>query len=105
VIAIVTLEQVVRDLVRRAEEADAIQATAPVADVYRRIVAELGQVEAPNPTTKSRADRLLSVPQVAAQLRVSERYVYDHHHQWPFTRRVGRKLRFSEKGLREWLRQ
>ena len=44
-------------------------------------------------------DRLIDVPEAAARLGVSERYVYDHHHEWTFTRRIGRKLRFSEQGL------
>ncbi len=75
-----------------------------MADIYRWIVTVLGEVEAPGPTPETQEDRLLTVPQVATQLNVSERYVYDHRHEWPFTRQVGRKLRFSEKGLQEWLR-
>lgn len=49
-------------------------------------------------------DQLLDVETVAERLDVSERYVYDHADDWPFTRRLSsRKLRFSERGLYSWL--
>jgi excisionase family DNA binding protein len=48
-------------------------------------------------------DRLLTVEEVAEHLGVATRYVYDHHHEWPFTRRIGRKLRFSQSFLEAWL--
>lgn len=51
-----------------------------------------------------REDRLLDVETVADRLDVTERYVYDHADDWPFTRRLSRqKLRFSERGLYRWL--
>lgn len=49
------------------------------------------------------ADRLLTVEDVAQRLAVAEDYVYRHADGWPFTRRVGRNLRFSDRGLCEWL--
>ena len=49
------------------------------------------------------ADRLLTVEDVAERLAVTEDYVYRHADEWPFTRRVGRQLRFSARGLDEWL--
>lgn len=49
-------------------------------------------------------DRLLNAAEVAERLDVTERYVYDHADEWPFTRRISpRKLRFSERGLYRWL--
>jgi excisionase family DNA binding protein len=48
-------------------------------------------------------DRLLTVEDVAERLAVAEDYVYRHAGGWPFTRRVGRHLRFSYRGLCEWL--
>ena len=48
-------------------------------------------------------DRLLTVRDVAQRLSVQERYVYDHHHEWAFTKKVGRKIRFSERGLEQWV--
>lgn len=49
-------------------------------------------------------DQLLDAEAVAEILDVTERYVYDHADEWPFTRRISpRKLRFSERGLHRWL--
>jgi len=48
-------------------------------------------------------DRLLTVADVARRLATPVNYVYRHADTWPFTRRVGRHLRFSEQGLSEWL--
>lgn len=45
---------------------------------------------------------LLDVRDVAARLRVSCDYVYRHARDWPFTRRVGRALRFEADGLARW---
>jgi excisionase family DNA binding protein len=53
--------------------------------------------------TSAEADRLLTVADVAERLAVAEDYVYRHADGWPFTRRVGRLLRFSASGLAEWL--
>lgn len=65
-----------------------------------------------NPSTNSdrpapsepKEDRMLDSEEVAEILGVSERYVWDHKDDWPFTRRISpRKLRFSERGLYRWL--
>lgn len=47
---------------------------------------------------------LLTPQDVAALLSVGVRWVYRHAHQWPFTRKLGRKcLRFEPVGLRKWI--
>jgi predicted DNA-binding transcriptional regulator AlpA len=52
------------------------------------------------------ADHLLTLPQAAAALGVSIRWLHRHHRQLPFTRRLSRRvLRFSELGLRRWVEQ
>jgi hypothetical protein len=56
------------------------------------------------PLTPAKKDRLLDVEETASRLGVSTDYVYRHHSEWPFTRRVGTKLMFSEAGLEEYLR-
>lgn len=49
-------------------------------------------------------DHLLKAEDVAEIMDVSTRYVYDHADGWPFTRRISQhKLRFSERGLYNWL--
>jgi predicted DNA-binding transcriptional regulator AlpA len=49
-------------------------------------------------------DRLISPSEVASRLGVTVRWVYRHADQWPFTRKLSRKvLRFSEAGFGRWL--
>ena len=48
-------------------------------------------------------DRLLGAADVAETLGVSSRYVYAHAAGWPFTRYLGRSVRFSANGLAAWL--
>lgn len=50
-------------------------------------------------------DRLLTAREAAEELGVSVKTVYKRHHEYPFTRRIGRSLRFSEQGLRDWLQR
>ena len=53
---------------------------------------------------RTKEDQLLDVAEVAQIMAVDERYIYDHAADWPFTRKISpRKLRFSKKGLFEWL--
>lgn len=47
--------------------------------------------------------RLLTVGEVAARLQVGMQYVYRRASCWPFTRRIGRALRFDEAGFERWL--
>jgi predicted DNA-binding transcriptional regulator AlpA len=49
-------------------------------------------------------DRMLDVNVAAAALGVTSRWLYRHHRQMPFTRRLSAKvLRFSEAGIAKWL--
>jgi excisionase family DNA binding protein len=50
-------------------------------------------------------DQLLSVDEAADRLGVSADYLYRHHKSLQFTRRVGRKLLFSAKGLEKYIAQ
>jgi predicted DNA-binding transcriptional regulator AlpA len=50
------------------------------------------------------ADRLLTAKEAAAIAAVSMQFLYEHSHQLPFAKRLGDKVvRFSEKGLRQWI--
>jgi predicted DNA-binding transcriptional regulator AlpA len=49
-------------------------------------------------------DQLLDVEAAAQRLRVSRDYLYRHHAELPFTRRMGKTLRFSTLGIEKWLR-
>lgn len=47
-------------------------------------------------------DELLDVDQAASRLSMSKDYLYRHHSQFPFTRRLGRSIRFSARGIEEY---
>ena len=46
--------------------------------------------------------RLLTTAQASELLGMSQRWLYQHADRLPFTRRLGRTLRFDEAGLQEW---
>lgn len=99
-----TVAELQERLAQRIADAEAMNATAPVAEVLRVVLDELQVTALAPPTPWKRLDRLLTVSELAARMKVTRRYVYDHHPAWPFTRRVGRRLRFSEKGFEQWLK-
>ena len=51
------------------------------------------------PSPPELRDELLSVSEAAARLGVSTDYLYRHAASLPFTRRIGRKLLFSSRGI------
>lgn len=48
-------------------------------------------------------DSLLDVDEAATRLAVSPHYLYRNHRRFPFTRRVGRSLRFSSNGIDQYI--
>lgn len=54
-------------------------------------------------TTQQMSDELIRVEQAAGRLGLSPSYLYRNHQQFPFTRRVGRSLRFSSQGLQSYI--
>jgi predicted DNA-binding transcriptional regulator AlpA len=50
-------------------------------------------------------DRLLKVGEAAQRLRTTPDWLYRHWPHLPFTRRLGRSIRFSEKGLELFIQQ
>jgi excisionase family DNA binding protein len=50
-------------------------------------------------------DTLLEVPEAAARLGMSPDYLYRHSKKLPFTRRIGRALRFSSAGIDTYLKR
>jgi predicted DNA-binding transcriptional regulator AlpA len=100
-----TLDMFLKGLENEASRHEAMGATAKIADVLRTIAVDLRQVTLEGARPPRTEDRLLDVPTVAKRMGVEPRYVYDHHHEWAFTRRVGKKLRFSEHGLDEWIKR
>ena len=55
------------------------------------------------PTGNGREDRLLTAEEVHARTTVSIGWLYRHARALPFTRRIGRKVLFSEAALAKWL--
>jgi excisionase family DNA binding protein len=50
-------------------------------------------------------DRLLTVGEAAARLGQSKDWLYRHATKLPFTRRVGRQVRFSSQSLESYIRR
>jgi len=50
-------------------------------------------------------DSLLAVGEAANRLGVSPHYLYRNHARFPFTRRIGRSLRFSTSGIEQYIRR
>jgi len=61
------------------------------------------RLAAPSPI-QAPADQLLDVAEAARRLGMSKDYIYGHAKQYPFTRRMGRKLCFSERGIEAYIR-
>ena len=51
----------------------------------------------------SNGDRLLSIEETATRTGMSKDWLYRHKAVLPFTRRIGRKVLFSEAGLNRWM--
>jgi excisionase family DNA binding protein len=50
-------------------------------------------------------DRLVAIDEASRRLGVSDDYLYRHSEELPFTRRMGRKLLFSSKGIEKYVTQ
>lgn len=83
---------VIADLRRRAEEAERIGATAPVASILKDVIA----------TLEAGPVRMLTVKEAAAVLGVTPDWVYRHQHTIPGRRKLHGLLRFDERRLREY---
>jgi len=49
-------------------------------------------------------DELLDVEAASERLGCSRDFLYRHHHKFPFTRRMGRKLVFSSLGIDSYIK-
>ena len=85
--------------------------TMPTADLPRFLgdlreieATALSRLTAPAPL-QAQADELLDVDEAARRLGVSSAYLYRNHADFPFTRRIGRSLRFSANGIDAYISQ
>ena|ERR1019366_4311990 len=63
----------------------------------------MARLTAPAPV-QSQADELLNAAEAARRLGISQDYLYRHHCDFPFTRRVGRRLLFSALGIEKYIK-
>jgi predicted DNA-binding transcriptional regulator AlpA len=81
--------------------ADLARTLSQLAALHLALAAHVREMFPPIPA--GAADRLLTVGEVAQRLSISSHAVYRRASSFPFTVRVGRYLRFSERGLDEYL--
>ena len=72
-------------------------------DLEERKATALARLIAP-PAVQTR-DSLLDIDEAARRLCISKDYLYRNQSRFPFTRRLGRSLRFSEQGIERYLRR
>ena len=101
----VTLTELRAALERRAAEAEAVGATAPLAGVYRQVLGELTKLNGGNGPSPAPAEseRWLTVDDVAGRLQVSRRFVYAHQGQLGGKALSKRALRFPETAITRYL--
>jgi predicted DNA-binding transcriptional regulator AlpA len=63
----------------------------------------MARLTAPAPA-QPQADELLSAPEASRRLGISQDYLYRHHCDFQFTRRVGRRLLFSALGIDKYIK-
>ncbi len=98
------LAELLADLERRATEAEAIHATAPVKDVIRTLIREVRQLDDVPTRSGTKGDRYISVAEAADRIARSPRWIYAHADTLPFVRRNGgRAVRCSERALERWM--
>lgn len=97
---------------RKELEATLIAARTISAEELPRLLGELEEIRATalarltSPTRYSQLpDSLLAVDEAASRLGVSPHYLYRNHRRLPFTRRMGRSLRFSSDGIEQYIRR
>jgi excisionase family DNA binding protein len=64
----------------------------------------MARLAAPAPAAPQ-SDELLDADEAARRLGISKDYLYRHHARLPFTRRMGRGLRFSALGIQTYIRR
>ena len=103
----VTLADFRERIAHRIADAEAMHATAPVADILKVVHEELGHLSNGRPPQRTQeGEKLLNANQVAEVMGVKPRWVYEHADSLPFMRRIGsRSLRFSSRGLEKYLAQ
>jgi predicted DNA-binding transcriptional regulator AlpA len=91
-------------LERAARSADLGQVPGLVGELERiRAIAWARLVSAPALPHSGSSDQLLTAQEVSSRTTLSVPWLYRHADALPFTRRLGRKVAFSEVGMAKWL--
>lgn len=94
------------------ENALVLAGNLPAAELPE-LLGELEQVKAtamqrlctPAPVSQAQpADELLDVEEASHKLGVGKDFLYRNHARYPFTRRMGRSLRFSARGIEAYIK-
>ena len=97
---------------RRELESALIAARTLLQEELPRLLGELEEIRATalarlaSPEQEPQLpESLLDVDEAATRLGVSPHYLYRNHRRFPFTRRMGRSLRFSSNGIEQYIRR
>ena len=80
------------------------QLPALLADLEEIRVSALARLAAPT-AGPAIEDRLIAVAEAAERLGVSTSYLYQHQHEFPFRRGIGRSVKFSTAGIDSYLKR
>ncbi len=100
-----TLLELLETFRRRAAEAAAIGASAPVASVYEIVLAELLPLSDGNgaaPSTPAKTETWLTAGDVSRQYQVKKRWVYRHARELGSKGGTRRCVRFTESAVRRF---
>jgi predicted DNA-binding transcriptional regulator AlpA len=96
------MKQELEHVLQAAQTLPAAALPELLGDLEQIRVTALARLTAPAPAASS-PDALLSVAEAAERLGMSTGYLYRHHADFPFTRRIGRSLLFSSAGIQTYL--
>ena len=99
------MREELQNVLRAVRELPVEQLPRLLGDLEEIRVTAMARLTSPAPTQAQRADELLVVTEAARRLGLSKDYLYRHSHEFPFTRRVGRKLLFSALGIEKQIKQ
>jgi predicted DNA-binding transcriptional regulator AlpA len=97
-----TMRNEIQLLLAAAKEIPASELPRLLGELEEIRVTALARLTTPAPAPQP--DQLLDVEQAAVRLGVSADYLYRHSHEFPFTRRIGKRLLFSVLGIEKYLR-
>lgn len=92
-------------LLRIARELPSEQLPRLLGEIEEVRCTALARIALHNSPPSSDTDELLDVEEASRRLSVSKDYLYRHSEEFPFTRRMGRKLLFSRIGIDKHIAQ